>query len=107
MDTIERQSRSNRIFTVIRNFETIFPDEFEKCGIKKCGHCEATGFSNKSAMFMCNWCGGMGYKGFEKIDGEFICRTCNGYGCDNCSEMGTVDWVKHANGRDIAKGKVI
>ncbi len=107
MDEIEQQTRSNRIFTVIKNFEILFPDEFEKCGIEKCGHCNATGILNKSSMVICNYCGGMGYRGFEKLDGEFVCRTCNGYGCDSCNKIGTVDWVKHANGSDITKGKYI
>jgi hypothetical protein len=94
--------RSNRIFEVIRDFETLFPEEFVKCDIKRCGHCGATGLANKYQMDnFCTMCGGIGYKGFEKIQGDFICRTCNGGGCNRCKQKGIVDWVTHANGRDM------
>jgi hypothetical protein len=107
MDSIQQQNRSNRIFTIIKRFETVFPDEFEKCGIKQCGHCGNSGFSNIHQMTHCTRCGGMGYVGFEKLDGEFVCRSCNGFGCKSCEYKGTVDWVTHATGNDIIKGKYI
>jgi len=98
--------RSNRIFKTIKNFEILFPDEFDKCGINKCGHCRGSGFADIHQMSNCTHCGGMGYKGFERIQGEFVCRTCNGYGCNKCRGAGTVDWIKHANGSDIRTYKI-
>lgn len=107
IDSYQQLTRSNRIYTIIKNFETTFPDEFEKCGIKKCGHCGNSGFSNVHQMNPCAHCGGMGYFGFEKIEGEFVCRSCNGFGCRKCNQSGTVDWVTHASGSDILKGKYL
>lgn len=101
------QCRANQTFKIIKNFERLFPDEFSKCGIKKCGHCAGSGFEDKHQMTNCNYCGGMGYKGFEKIQGEFICRACNSYGCKKCNHRGLVDWVTHARGSDITKEKYI
>ncbi len=101
MDEIEKQVRANKIFRIIKDFETLLPDEFEKCGIVKCGHCNGTGISNKHTLVICRVCGGMGYRGFEKLYGEYICRTCNGFGCDRCDKRGIVDWIKHANGNDM------
>jgi len=102
---VEQQQRSNKIFKTIRDFETLFPDEFRKCDIKSCGHCGGTGLKNKNPMNFCEYCGGIGYKGFEKIVGEFVCRTCNGSGCQKCENKGLVDWITHANGSDTWKGE--
>lgn len=96
--------RANRILTVIKDFENLFPDEFMKCDIKRCGHCGGTGLKNKHCLDeFCTLCGGIGYRGFEKIQGDFVCRTCNGSGCGKCNNLGIVDWVAHANGSDIMK----
>lgn len=103
--TSRQQLRSNKIFETIRSFELMFHEEFEKCGIKRCGHCKSTGFSDSNMTSLCMNCGGMGYVGFKKINGHFVCRTCNGYGCMLCDNQGYVDWVTHANGRDIKKDK--
>lgn len=105
MDYIDRQTRSNRIFSIIKNFHEMFFDEFSKCGIKSCGHCGGTGLENKHSLNLCYNCGGVGYVGFEKINGEFICRSCNSYGCSICEGTGIVDWITHANGRDKPKYK--
>jgi len=99
-DSGKKQMRSNKIFEAIKDFETLFPEEFEKCDIKQCGHCTA-GFIDHSMVKMCTNCGGMGYVGFTKIKGEFVCRACNGYGCGHCNQSGIVDWITHANGSDI------
>ena len=107
MDTQQLQQRSNGIFKAIQSFERLFPDEFETCGIYKCGHCNATGISNKHSLGHCSNCGGMGYVGFKKLYGEHICRSCNGYGCGRCNDSGTVDWISHANGSDMTKGPII
>lgn len=101
------RARANKIFETIHNFERFFPDEFEKCEIKKCGHCNGTGIANRHSLECCMYCGGIGYKGFEKIEGEFVCRTCNGYGCSVCSNRGVVDWITHANGGDLIKSRMI
>jgi len=95
------QHRANKIFKVIRDFETLFPDEFRKCGINSCGHCGGTGIADRHQLTVCVNCGGMGYKGFEKIEGDFVCRSCNGYACDICNHTGIVDWITHANGSDM------
>ena len=110
MDDIQRQDRSNKIFKTIQDFEFLFPAEFEKCGIKKCGHCNAKGFTDNGLQNHCLNCGGMGYVGFKKLRGEFVCRTCNGYGCSRCDYKGTVDWIVHARNSDaplILKGQRI
>jgi len=94
------QQRSNKIFKTIKDFETLFPDEFRKCGITKCGHCNGSGITDKHQLGNCIHCGRMGYKGFEKIGDDFICRSCNGYACERCDYTGIVDWVTHATGSD-------
>ena len=98
---IKVQQQTNIIFKVIKNFENMFFDEFQKCGISRCENCGGTGFKSVSQMSFCNFCGGIGYKGFKKITGEFVCRTCNGGGCNSCDHKGTVDWIVHANGSDM------
>lgn len=105
---IENTNRVNKIFKVIQEFNNLFPEEFDKCGIKKCAHCGGTGLKNKHHMIFCDFCGGIGYRGFIKIEGEFICRSCNAYGCSRCNQKGTVDWITHARGRDtLGKDKYI
>ena len=104
-DTLNQQRRSNKIFKTIQSFESLFPDEFETCGIYKCGHCNATGIKNKSSLENCTDCGGMGYVGFKKLYGHHVCRTCNGYGCRLCKHSGTVDWITHANSSDVMNDK--
>jgi len=106
MDSVQLQTRSNKIFRIINDFANLFPDEFEKCDIKKCGHCNAVGFTDASLQNFCSNCGGMGYVGFEKLYGEFVCRGCNGYGCGKCEEKGVVDWVTHARCTDTPKHKI-
>lgn len=101
---IKNEKRVNKFFEVIRNFETLFPEEFEKCDIKKCGHCGATGLKDKHYTKFCDFCGGVGYTGFKKIRGDFVCRACNGYGCGRCNHNGIVDWITHANGGDTIGG---
>lgn len=93
--------KTNDIFKTIKAFHEMFPDEFSKCDIKPCGHCNGTGIANKSSLIMCSICGGIGYRGFEKLRNQFVCRACNGGGCSTCNESGTVDWITHANGSDI------
>lgn len=100
MNIVDLQNRSNKIFKVIKDFQYLFPDEFEKCGIVSCGHCNGTGLTKADLQTLCTNCGGMCYVGFKKLCGNFVCRTCNGYGCYKCNNKGTVDWITHANGRD-------
>jgi len=95
--------RTNEIYSVIKKFEHWFPEEFVKCDIKRCGHCNATGLKDKNTEAgYCAFCGGMGYKGFKKLENKFVCRTCNGGGCNLCNHEGTVDWIAYARGADIA-----
>ena len=91
----------NKLHLVIKDFEHYFCEEFEKTGIKRCGHCNATGLSNIHQIYFCSYCGGTGYVGYEKIKKAYTCRHCNGGGCDICEYTGMVDWVTHANGRDV------
>lgn len=93
--------RANKIFKTIKDFESLFPEEFEKTSIRQCGHCNGTGFSDKSLQNQCSNCGGMGYVGFKKIYGAHVCRACNAYGCTYCNNEGVVDWVTHATGADV------
>jgi hypothetical protein len=93
--------RANKIYKTIKEFAELFPDEFNKCSIKSCGHCNNTGLYNKQPNIMCDNCGGMGFVGFKKLNGRYVCRSCNGYGCNMCEYNGTVDWVEHAKGSDI------
>lgn len=101
---MKNENRANRIFQVIKDFASLFPEEFEKCDIKKCGHCGGTGLKDIHHNIFCDFCGGMGYIGFKKIRGNFVCRACNGYGCRRCNHDGTVDWITHANGGDTIGG---
>ena len=105
IQTPKQQQKSNKIFNIIRNFEMMFYDEFQQCDIKRCGHCNGTGYKDKHQLDFCDICGGIGYRGFKKIEGEFVCRTCNGAGCIKCNNRGIVDWIAHANGRDTYKGE--
>ena len=102
-----RDQRIHGIIKAIKKFESLFPEEFRKCDINRCGHCDGTGLEDKHQMIWCGWCWGVGYKGFKKIEGESICRTCNSYGCMKCEFKGTVDWIAYAIGSDISKGKYI
>lgn len=95
--------RANRIFKILKEFSDMFPDEFEKCDIKKCGHCNNTGLQNKQTSLICDNCGGMGFVGFKKLYGKYVCRSCNAYGCDKCEYKGIVDWVDHVRGNDLWK----
>jgi DnaJ-class molecular chaperone len=105
---LENTNRVNKIFQTIKEFENLFPEELEKCDLKKCGHCGGTGLRDKQQTILCDFCGGIGYKGFIKIEGHFVCRACNGYGCSRCNQKGTVDWITHARGRDtLGKDKYI
>ena len=100
----DKNIRANRFFNIIKQFSIFFPDEFEKCDIKICGHCGGIGFKDKvNFSELCFNCGGIGYVGFKKIADQYVCRTCNGYGCILCNQTGVVDWISHANGRDITK----
>ncbi len=99
----------NSIFIVIKNFEEMFYDEFQKCDIKRCGHCNGVGV-NKHSLEFCSYCGGIGYKGFKKLNGKFICRACNASGCRICKNTGIVDWTTYITGRDLnhaQKNKII
>jgi len=106
-ETYKQLSRVNRIFKIVKDFENLFPEEFKKCNIKKCGHCGGTGISNKHSLNYCVYCGGIGYTGFKKINGEFVCRSCNGFGCSLCNQKGLVDWITHLRGGDLSKAKYI
>ena len=97
-----RAQNANKIHTTIKNFEWMFPYEFEKCAIKQCSKCGKSGLTNKYDMIdYCSNCHGVGYIGFEKIYGEHICRGCNAVGCEKCEGEGIVDWITHAMGSDI------
>ena len=96
-------ANANKIHKTIKDFKRIFPEEFIKTDIKSCGHCNATGLKDKHQMYFCDNCGGTGFVGYEKIEKSYTCRHCNGSGCDVCNYNGMVDWIIHANGRDIRK----
>jgi hypothetical protein len=103
-DNIENINRINKIHQTIKSFSFMFPEEFEKCSIKKCGHCSGSGLKNKVDMdIFCSNCKGIGFIGFTKLYGEYICRSCNAAGCDICSKRGTVDWITHAMSSDLRK----
>jgi len=100
----EIEANANKLHTVVKNFERFFPEEFEKTDINRCGHCDSTGLKDRSMSkcpYFCFNCGGTGYVGYEKIYKSYTCRMCNGSGCDICDYTGMVDWVTHANGRDV------
>lgn len=90
-----------RIFKIIKDFEDLFPEEFEKTNIKKCGHCGGTGLKKSTGnYYYCSICGGLGYKGFSKIQGKYVCRSCHTNGCGKCNYKGYVDWVTYIVGGD-------
>ena len=94
--------RVNHLNFIISEFQRLFYEEFEKCNIKKCGHCY-NGLKSKQDMTQyCDNCGGIGYV-VEKIQGEYVCRNCRGGGCRTCSFKGTVDWIQHAMSSDIRR----
>lgn len=95
---------SNKLHSVLKDFEFYFPEEFEKTSVKRCGHCNATGIKDKQQLFFCDNCGGTGYVGYEKIQKNYTCRSCNGGGCAMCYNTGMVDWVTHATGEDVKTG---
>ena len=97
---------TNNLHGAIKTFEYYFPEEFEKTDIKKCGHCNSTGLTDKSQMRFCENCGGTGFVGYEKIQNSYTCRSCNGGGCQLCKYVGMIDWVKHATGEDVKEGKI-
>ena len=99
----EMIDNANKLHGAIKNFEHYFPEEFVKTNISKCGHCNGTGLEDKSQIYFCWNCGGTGYVGYEKITKSYTCRYCNGSGCDICEYTGMVDWIIHANGRDVRK----
>jgi len=101
-------TRTNEIYSIIKNFEYWFPEEFKKCDIIRCGHCNGTGLKDKNTEAgYCVYCGGIGYKGFKKLNNQFVCRTCNGGGCNLCDHRGIIDWISHARGADIARKAMV
>jgi len=97
-------NRTNKFINIIKSFEYYFKEEFDKCDIKKCGHCGGTGLKYKGCVdSYCEICGGMGYRGFKKLEGHFVCRNCNGGGCNLCNWNGVVDWIEHVTCKDISK----
>jgi len=101
--TATQLNNTNNLHIIIKKFQTMFQEEFEKTGISSCGHCNGTGLGSKHHIIFCTNCGGVGYKGFEKLKGQFVCRSCNGSGCRKCGMMGFVDWIDHARGNDLYK----
>ena len=80
-EEVDREMRSNKIHTVIKNFAEMFPDEFAKTKIKGCGHCGASGlasyFGDTNYRYddlnrFCEYCG------FEVRTGERECPECGG-----------------------------
>lgn len=99
----DQQIKANGIFTTIRSFQTMCPEEFEKTGIHSCGHCDGRGIFKQGDIIFCDNCGGVGYIGIEKLYGQFVCRSCMGPGCPKCQFSGVVDWIVHARGADLYK----
>ena len=99
METEEKQELSesslNIVHIVVKRFELLFPTEFRKTGIVKCGHCGGTGVKDYTKVYsdleMCDFCGGVGYTGFEVDTNSYVCRGCNGSGCSFCNYSGMVD----------------
>lgn len=97
-DSITRQTIiSNRIHKVIKEFEHMFPDQFEKTDIKKCHKCTG-GFKDITIGFeidtnICEQCRGLGYYGFDKMYNEIVCRNCLGSGCRYCEDGLIIDWI--------------
>jgi hypothetical protein len=92
-----RMQISNKIHTVIKNFEHMFPDQFEKTDIKKCDKCQG-GFRNITIGFevesnVCEKCRGLAYYGFDKMYTEIVCQYCLGTGCEYCDGGLIIDWL--------------
>ncbi len=101
MDKIQQTQKSNKILITIKNFELMFYEEFQKCGIKRCGYCRATGLIKPSDLnTFCTECYGIGYVGYTKIFDGYVCKKCHGCGCWECEERGWVDWITNAMGRE-------
>lgn len=98
MDSVTRRMQtSNKIFTIIRNFEHMFPDQFEKTDIKKCDKCQG-GFRNITVGYevesnICDNCRGLGYYGFDRMYTDIVCKNCYGTGCHICDNGLITDWL--------------
>lgn len=93
----KKQMKSNRIHLVIKEFETMFPDQFEKTDIKKCDKCQG-GFKRIEAGYevksnICEKCKGLGYYGFDTIYTEIVCMMCHGAGCQYCDNGLVTNWL--------------
>jgi hypothetical protein len=92
-----RMKISNKIHTVIKNFEHMFPDQFEKTEIKKCNKCIG-GFKDITIGFelednICQQCRGLAYYGFDKMYDDIVCKNCLGTGCRYCDNGLITDWL--------------
>jgi len=97
------ESSLNIVHIIIKRFELLFPTEFRKTGIVKCGHCRGTGIKDFSRLEFCDYCGGIGYTGFDDKTRTYVCRRCNGSGCSFCNYSGLVDWVTYLLKKDLDK----
>lgn len=89
--------RSNKIHTVIKNFEHMFPDQFEKTDIQKCNECQG-GFRDITIGFevesnVCKNCRGLAYYGFDTMYTDIVCKNCNGVGCRFCDNGLIINWL--------------
>lgn len=96
----------DRLHSIAKNFETAFPDNFNKSGIIKCEVCGGVGIlvmGNEEITFWeqrtyCKPCKGIGYIGFQRVYENYLCE-CNGVGkCEKCNGSGLIDWITNAMG---------
>jgi hypothetical protein len=94
---LSTKMRSDKIHSVIKNFENMFPDQFEKTDIKKCDKCQGglvhieIGYELKENI--CSNCRGLAYYGFDLIYTNIVCDYCCGSGCRFCDNGLVVNWL--------------
>ena len=92
-----KMTKSNKIHSIIKNFEHMFPDQFEKTDIKKCDKCQG-GFRDITVGYevesnICKNCRGLGYYDFDMMYTDIVCKACYGVGCRYCDDGLILDWM--------------
>ena len=93
----DKMARSNKIHSVIKNFEHMFPDQFGKTDIERCDECQG-GFIDITIGYeiesnICKKCRGLAYYGFDHMYTDIVCKNCNGVGCRFCDNGLIINWL--------------
>ena len=82
--------------------EYILKHEDDKCYVK-CSACKGKGLEGYHENSInggfswngefCDKCEGVGYYEYKPKEGMVVCKSCNGCGCNDCNDIGVMDWV--------------